>query len=62
MGKTYGSTNRKSIQSANIGVNPNNDGDGVKLFFSPIGHGAETRDWQRGKGMGEKGKVALWNF
>ncbi len=26
----------KAIQSANIGVNPNSDGDSVKLFFPPM--------------------------
>jgi len=26
----------KAIQKANIGVNPNNDGDFIKLFFPPM--------------------------
>ncbi len=26
----------KAIQEANIGVNPNNDGDFIKLFFPPM--------------------------
>jgi len=52
----------KAIQEANIGVNPNNDGDFIKLFFPPM-----TTDQRKGivkqaKGMVEHAKVSIRNI
>jgi len=46
----------KAIQEANIGVNPNNDGDFIKLFFP-----AMTSE-QRQERMSEKAKIAVRNI
>ncbi|MDQ7086281.1 MAG: ribosome recycling factor [Sulfurovum sp.] len=51
----------KAIQEANIGVNPNNDGDFIKLFFPPMT--AEQRQGivKQAKGMVEHAKVSIRN-
>jgi ribosome recycling factor len=45
-----------AIQAANIGVNPNNDGESVKLFFPPMTTEDRQKKCQRGKGYGRKSK------
>jgi ribosome recycling factor len=51
----------KAIQEANIGVNPNNDGDFIKLFFPPMTSEQRQEIVKQAKGMSEKAKVAIRN-
>lgn len=51
----------KAIQSANIGVNPNNDGDIIKLFFPPMTVEQRQENVKKVKAMSEKAKVAIRN-
>ena len=51
----------KAIQSANIGVNPNNDGEAIKLFFPPMTVEQRQESAKSAKAMGEKAKVAVRN-
>ncbi len=50
-----------AIQAANIGVNPNNDGDQIKLFFPPMTVEQRQEVVKQMKGMGEKAKVSIRN-
>ncbi len=52
----------QSIQSANIGVNPNNDGENIKLFFPPMTVEQREENAKKAKAMGEKAKVAIRNI
>jgi ribosome recycling factor len=49
----------KAIQEANIGVNPNNDGDFIKLFFPPMTSEQRQEIVKQAKAMAEKAKVAV---
>jgi ribosome recycling factor len=51
----------KAIQEANIGVNPNNDGDFIKLFFPPMTQEQRKEIVKQAKAMAEKAKVAVRN-
>jgi ribosome recycling factor len=51
----------KAIQEANIGVNPNNDGDMIKLFFPPMTVEQRGESAKQAKGMTEDAKVAIRN-
>eukprot|EP01022_Parablepharisma_sp_SALTPOND_P026762 TRINITY_DN64824_c0_g1_i1.p8 TRINITY_DN64824_c0_g1~~TRINITY_DN64824_c0_g1_i1.p8 ORF type:complete len:236 (+),score=36.80 TRINITY_DN64824_c0_g1_i1:58-765(+) len=51
----------KAIQEANIGINPNNDGESVKLFFPPMTVEQRQEIAKQAKAMGEKAKVAIRN-
>ncbi len=51
----------KAIQEANIGVNPNNDGDFIKLFFPPMTTEQRQEIVKQAKQMAEKAKVAIRN-
>lgn len=51
----------KAIQEANIGVNPNNDGDFIKLFFPPMTSDQRQEIVKQAKGMVENAKVAIRN-
>jgi len=51
----------KAIQEANIGVNPNNDGDFIKLFFPPMTSEQRQELVKQAKGMVEHAKVAVRN-
>ena len=51
----------KAIQQANIGVNPNNDGDFIKLFFPPMTSEQREQIAKQAKAMAEKAKVAVRN-
>jgi ribosome recycling factor len=51
----------KAIQEANIGVNPNNDGDFIKLFFPPMTVEQRQEIVKQAKQMAEKAKVAVRN-
>ena len=52
----------KAIQEANIGVNPNNDGDFIKLFFPPMTSEQRQEIVKQAKAMSEKAKVAIRNI
>lgn len=51
----------KAITSANIGVNPNSDGDCIKLFFPPMTSEQRQETVKKAKGMTENAKVAIRN-
>ncbi|WP_027326904.1 ribosome recycling factor [Helicobacter pametensis] len=51
----------KAIQEANIGVNPNSDGESVKLFFPPMTQEQRKEVAKEAKAMGEKAKVGVRN-
>ncbi|WP_345979976.1 ribosome recycling factor [Sulfurimonas sp. HSL3-2] len=50
-----------AIAKANIGVNPNNDGDTIKLFFPPMTVEQRQESAKQMKVMGENAKVAVRN-
>jgi ribosome recycling factor len=52
----------KAIQSANIGVNPNNNGEAIKLFFPPMTVEQREAGAKQAKAFGEKAKVAIRNI
>ncbi len=52
----------KAIQEANIGVNPNNDGETIKLFFPPMTKEQREIGAKEAKAMGEKAKIAIRNI
>lgn len=52
----------KAIQEANIGVNPNNDGSVIKLFFPPMTVEQRQNIVKQAKAMSEKAKVAIRNI
>jgi len=51
----------KAIQQANLGVNPNNDGDFIKLFFPPMTSEQREQIVKQAKAMAEDAKVAVRN-
>jgi ribosome recycling factor len=52
----------KAIQEANIGVNPNNDGDFIKLFFPAMTSEQRKEIVKQAKVMSEKAKIAIRNI
>jgi ribosome recycling factor len=52
----------KAIQKADIGVNPNNDGDFIKLFFPPMTTDQRVKIVKQAKAMSEKAKIAVRNI
>jgi ribosome recycling factor len=50
-----------AIAAANIGVNPNNDGNQIKLFFPPMTVEQRQESVKQMKGMGENAKVSVRN-
>jgi len=50
-----------AINSANIGVNPNNDGEQIKLFFPPMTVEQRQESVKKMKTMGENAKVSVRN-
>ncbi len=52
----------KAIQEANIGVNPNNDGDFIKLFFPAMTSEQRQEIVKQAKAMSEKAKIAIRNI
>jgi len=59
--KTMLSPIEKAIQEANIGVNPNNDGDFIKLYFPAMTSEQRQAIVKQAKGMAEKAKIAIRN-
>jgi ribosome recycling factor len=52
----------KAIQEANIGVNPNNDGDFIKLYFPAMTSEQRQNIVKQAKSMSEKAKIAIRNI
>ncbi len=52
----------KAIFEANIGVNPNNDGEVVKLFFPAMTVDQRKDGAKKAKGMTDNAKVAIRNI
>ncbi len=52
----------RAIQEANIGVNPNNDGDFIKLFFPPMTSEQRQEIVKQAKAMVETAKIAIRNI
>lgn len=59
--KTMLKTIESAIAAANIGVNPNNDGESVKLFFPPMTREQREENVKQAKAMGEKAKISIRN-
>lgn len=51
----------RAIQEANIGVNPNSDGESVKLFFPPMTVEQRQKTAKDAKSMTDDAKVAIRN-
>ncbi len=51
----------KAIMQANLGINPNNDGDSIKLFFPPMTSEQRKESAKQAKVMGDKAKIAIRN-
>ena len=60
--KTIAKEIEKAIQEANIGVNPNLNGDAIKLFFPPMTSEQRKEIAKQAKAMGEKIKIAIRNI
>lgn len=52
----------KAINAANIGVNPNNNGEAVQLFFPPMTQDQRKESVKGAKVMTDKAKVAIRNI
>ncbi len=50
-----------AIAAANVGANPNNDGDQIKLFFSAMTVEQRQESVKQMKGMGETAKISIRN-
>lgn len=51
----------KAILEANLGVNPNNDGENIKLFFPPMSKEQRQEIAKSVQKMCEKGKISVRN-
>ena len=52
----------RAIQNANIGVNPNNDGEIIKLFFPPMTVDQRKESAKGAKIMTDNAKIAIRNI
>ena len=52
----------KAIFEANIGVNPNNDGEAIKLFFPPMTSEQRQENVKKAKVMTDNNKVSIRNI
>jgi len=52
----------KAIYEANIGVNPNNDGESVKLFFPPMTIEQRQENAKKAKNLTDDAKISLRNI
>ena len=52
----------RAIQEANIGVNPNSDGDNIKLYFPPMTEEERKKQAKKAKEFAEKAKIAIRNI
>ena len=55
-------TIEKAIQTANIGVNPNNNGETIKLFFPPMTVEQRQETAKQAKVMTDHAKVSIRNI
>jgi ribosome recycling factor len=51
----------KAIQEANVGANPNNDGDTIKMYFPPMTEEERKKQAKKAKEFAEKAKIAIRN-
>jgi len=51
-----------AIAEANIGVNPNNNGESITLFFPPMTTQQRQENAKLAKTMGDKSKIAIRNI
>ncbi|NPA11579.1 MAG: ribosome recycling factor [Epsilonproteobacteria bacterium] len=51
----------RAIQEANVGANPNNDGDTIKLYFPPMTEEERKKQAKKAKEFAEKAKIAIRN-
>jgi len=51
----------KAIQEANVGANPNNDGEAIKLYFPPMTEEERKKQAKKAKEFAEKAKIAIRN-
>ena len=51
----------RAIQEANVGANPNNDGQDIKLYFPPMTEEERKKQAKKAKEFGEKAKIAIRN-
>ena len=51
----------QAIQMANIGVNPNNDGEVIKLFYPPMTTEQRENGAKEAKAKGDKAKISIRN-
>jgi ribosome recycling factor len=51
----------RAIQEANVGANPNNDGDTIKLYFPPMTEEERKKQAKKAREFGEKAKIAIRN-
>jgi len=52
----------RAIQEANVGANPNNDGDTIKLYFPPMTEEERKKQAKKAKEFAEKAKIAIRNI
>ena len=52
----------RAIAEANIGVNPNNNGESIQLFFPPMTSEQRKENAKQAKVMGDKSKVSIRNI
>jgi len=52
----------RAIAEANIGVNPNNNGESIQLYFPPMTSEQRAKNAKQAKVMGEKSKVSMRNI
>lgn len=51
----------RAIQEANVGANPNNDGEAIKLYFPPMTEEERKKQAKKAKEFSEKAKIAIRN-
>ena len=51
----------RAIQEANMGANPNNDGEAIKLYFPPMTEEERKKQAKKAKEFAEKAKIAIRN-
>ena len=51
-----------AIAEANIGVNPNNNGESIQLYFPPMTSEQRTENAKQAKIMGDKSKISMRNI
>jgi len=52
----------RAIGEANIGVNPNNNGESIQLYFPPMTSEQRAENAKQAKVMGDKSKVSIRNI